>query len=93
MPAARSGENTSIADRTDELLMLVLSIFARMTLLAELEGFVGDHGPHGMLSCDATEPAWNGYLLTVACPCGVVFERWVTPEDAELDLLRSASLN
>jgi hypothetical protein len=24
-------------------------------------------------------PAWNGYLLTVACPCGVVFERWVTP--------------
>jgi hypothetical protein len=26
---------------------------------------------------DATEPAWNGYLLTVACPCGVVFERWI----------------
>jgi hypothetical protein len=26
-------------------------------------------------------------------PCGVVFERWVTPEDAELDLLRAASLN
>jgi hypothetical protein len=42
---------------------------------------------------DATEPAWNGYLLTVACPCGVVFQRWVTPEDAELDLLHFASLN
>jgi len=26
--------------------------------------------------------AWNGYLLTVACPCGVVFQRWVTPADA-----------
>ena len=35
----------------------------------------------------------NGYLLTVACPCGVTFERWVTPLDAELDLLQSASLN
>jgi hypothetical protein len=39
------------------------------------------------------EPAWNGYLLTVACPCGVVVGRWVTPEDAELDLVQAASLN
>ena len=38
-----------------------------------------DHRPHGTLTADATEPAWNGYLLTVACPCGVVFERWITP--------------
>jgi len=35
----------------------------------------------------------NGFLLTVACPCGVVFERWVTPEEADADLLRLASLN
>ena len=35
----------------------------------------------------------NGYLLTVACPCGVVFERWVTPEDAELDLIRAVGQN
>jgi hypothetical protein len=42
---------------------------------------------------DATAPAWNGYLLTVACPCGVVFERGVTPEDADDDLFRLASLN
>jgi hypothetical protein len=41
----------------------------------------------------ATESAWNGYLLTVACPCGVTFERWVTPMDAELDLLHAASLH
>jgi len=59
-----------------------------MTLLADLEAFVRDHRPHGELTGDATEPAWNGYLLTVACPCGVVFGRWVTPEDAEMDLLR-----
>jgi hypothetical protein len=29
----------------------------------------------------------DGYLLTVACPCGVVFGRWVTPEDANADLI------
>jgi hypothetical protein len=42
---------------------------------------------------DATEPAWNGYLLTVACPCGAVFERRVTPEDADVDLIGIARLN
>jgi hypothetical protein len=51
-----------------------------MTLLANLELFVTDHRrPHGSLTADATEPAWNGYLLTVACSWGVVFERWITP--------------
>ncbi len=64
-----------------------------MTLPADLEDFVHDHRPHGPLTADATPPAWNGYLLTVACPCGVVFERWVTPGEAELDLLRSAPQN
>jgi hypothetical protein len=64
-----------------------------MTLLADLEEFVRDDRPHGPLTADATTPAWNGYLLTVACPCGVVFGRWVTPLDAEQDLLRTASLN
>ena len=58
-----------------------------MTLLADLEDFVHDHRPHGTLTGDATEPAWNGYRVTVACPCGVVFERWVTPQDAVVDLL------
>jgi hypothetical protein len=46
-----------------------------MTLLADLEAFVSDHHPHGGMTGDATEPAWNGYRLTVACRCGVVFER------------------
>jgi hypothetical protein len=53
-----------------------------------LEEFVRDHRPHGTMTGDATEPAWNGYLLTVSCPCGVVFERWVTPQDAAVDLVR-----
>ena len=64
-----------------------------MTFLADLEEFIHDHRPHGPLTADATEPAWSGYLLTVACRCGVTFERWITPEDAELDLLCVASLN
>jgi hypothetical protein len=61
-----------------------------VNLLFDLEDFVHDHRSHGTLTGDATEPAWNGYLLTVACPCGVTFGRWVTPEDAELDLLRAS---
>jgi hypothetical protein len=48
---------------------------------------------HGPPTADATEPGWNGYLLTVACPCGVVFGRWVTPEDADADLVGVARLN
>ena len=61
-----------------------------MTLFADLEEFVADHRPHGKLTADASAPAWNGYLLTVACPCGVVFERWVTLGDA-MDALISWS--
>jgi len=64
-----------------------------MTLLADLEEFVRDHRPHGGLSGEATEPSSNGYRLTVACACGVVFERWVTPEYAEMDLLRLPRFN
>jgi hypothetical protein len=64
-----------------------------MTLLVELEEFVQDRQSHGGITGDATPPAWNGYLLTVTCPCGVVFERWVTPEDAQEDLVRATSLN
>ena len=45
------------------------------------------------LTADATEPERNGYLLTVTCPYGVVFGRWVTPEEADADLLRLAWLN
>ncbi len=60
-----------------------------MTLLTHLEEFVRDHRLHGPLTGDATEPVLNGYLLTVACLCGVVFERWVTSQDAAVDMLLS----
>jgi len=60
------------------------------SLFPELEMFVCAHRPHRTLTSDATEPVWNGYLLTVACACGVVFGRWVTPQDAEVDLMQVA---
>jgi len=35
----------------------------------------------------------SGYLLTVACPCGVTFERWITPGEADRDLVVMARRN
>ena len=68
-----------------------------MTLLTDIDEFVHSHRSHGPLTADATEPEWNGYRLTVACPCGLVFGRWVTPVDATADLmyvgLRAGRLN
>ena len=64
-----------------------------MTLLSDLEEFVKEHRPHGELSADAGEPAVNGYRLMVSCPCGVVFERWITPQDALVDLALMAKWN
>ena len=49
-----------------------------MNLRADLEEFVYDHRSHGPLTGDPTEPAWNDYLIIVACPCRVVSERWVS---------------
>jgi hypothetical protein len=64
-----------------------------MPLDTEVKDFVHDHRPHGTLTADATTPEWNGYQLTVAGPCGVVFERWITPEDADRDLIGWARRN
>jgi hypothetical protein len=60
--------------------------------LADLEEFVTSHGSCGSLTGDASAPSRNGYLLWVRCSCGMVFERWVTPEAAEFDLVRSRLL-
>jgi hypothetical protein len=35
----------------------------------------------------------DGYRLTVACPHGVVFEGWIAPQEADLDLMRLALRN
>jgi hypothetical protein len=59
----------------------------------DLEEFFHDHRAHGSLTADATTPAWNGYRLTLASSCGVMFERWITPEDADRDLVVMALRN
>lgn len=47
------------------------------------------HRPHGRLKPETGAPTPNGYRLTVGCPCGATFERWVLPQDAVEDLLRT----
>jgi hypothetical protein len=64
-----------------------------MTLLADLEDFVTEHRPHGMLTATTGELTPNRYRLEVACPCGVTFERWITPREAVEDLAILARLN
>jgi hypothetical protein len=63
------------------------------TLLADLEEFVTLHRPHGGLRAIAGEPTPNGYRLEVACECRVVFERWVVPDDAAIDMALLARWN
>jgi hypothetical protein len=62
------------------------------SLLADLRDFVARHRAHGQLIADATEPAANGYMLTVSCPCGATFMRWVTAGEAARELVLSQLL-
>jgi len=64
-----------------------------VSLLTDLQEFVHDHRPHDGMTADATEPEPNGYRLTVACACGVVFERRVGPREADADLIRWVAQN
>ena len=60
---------------------------------SELRGFVFAHlGCAGPRRADASLPTPSGYSVRVTCGCGVVFTRWVTPGDADEDVLRVALL-
>jgi len=69
------------------------SVMEQPGLLAELREFVTIHRPHGELHAKASAPTPNGYRLEVACPCCVVFERWVLPDDAAIDMALLARWN
>jgi len=60
-----------------------------MSLYTDLEQFLQAHRQHGQMRYETSDPIPKGYGLTVTCPCGIVFERRVLPEDAEQDLLSS----
>ena len=63
-----------------------------LSLLTDLRDFVARHRAHGQLSADATEPQPDGYMLTVQCPCGVDFLRWITPGEAARELVMTQLL-
>jgi hypothetical protein len=63
-----------------------------LSALTDARDFVARHRAHGKPTADATEPTDKGYLLTVRCPCGVDFMRWVTPGGAARELVLSTLL-
>jgi hypothetical protein len=64
-----------------------------VNITPDLEHFVAGHRAHGSLTADTGALTPNGYRLTVACPCGVTFARWITPEEAAQDLALVARWN
>jgi hypothetical protein len=64
-----------------------------MTISDEIEAFIRQHRGDGQLVGDATEPSPNGDQLTITCHCGVMFVRWMTPEDTAIDLAALARPN
>jgi hypothetical protein len=59
-----------------------------MGVYSELRGFLLTHR-----ACAGRHPPTaDGYLLAVICGCGAAFKRWVTLDDADEDLLRTALL-
>ena len=61
--------------------------------LTDAEAFVHEHRAHGALTGDASESTAHGYLIEIACPCGLTFSRWVLPTDAAVDLAALVRLN
>jgi hypothetical protein len=64
-----------------------------MGVYSELRGFILTHRAcAGPRHADVSPPASDGYHLAVICGCGAAFKRWVTLDDADEDLLRTALL-
>ena len=64
-----------------------------MGVYAEVRDFVLAHRAcAGPRHANAGPPTMNGYRLLVVCGCGAEFKRWVTHNDADEDLLKSALL-
>ena len=72
--------------RTTGARAMVMVTMPPMTVLADLEDFVTSQRNHDELIPEVGPSTPNGYLIEVSCSCSVVFGRWVTPEDAALEL-------
>lgn len=65
----------------------------QLSLLTDLQDFVALHRAHGELHAEAGALTPNGYRLEVECPCRVVFERWIFPDHAAIDMALPARWN
>ena len=63
-----------------------------MGIYNELRGFILVHRKCGDMKAEVGPQTDSGYRVLVKCRCGTGFKRWVTPDGAEEDLLRSAVL-
>lgn len=63
-----------------------------MAIYHDLRGFVLGHRKCGSMKADVGPQTNSGYRVLVKCGCGTDFKRWVTPEGAEENRLRSALL-
>jgi hypothetical protein len=61
-------------------------------MFRDLGQFVTAHRPCGGLTSDVGALTGAGYRIQLACSCGAEFGRWVTPDVADRDLLRSRLL-
>ncbi len=55
----------------------------------DVQKFLEEHEICGDSDREATAPTptSKGYEISIRCPCGKTFSRWVTPEDAAHDLI------
>ena len=63
-----------------------------MGVFEDVQRFIEAHARCGQVTRVAYPPTANGYRIMVKCPCGAVFDRWVTPEAARHDLIHSSLL-
>jgi hypothetical protein len=63
-----------------------------MGVYREIQKFVEEHRDCGKVTGTVARPTAEGYSVSVACDCGEVLNRWVTPESARHDLIYSTLL-
>jgi hypothetical protein len=63
-----------------------------MGIYPEVLRFLRAHRDCGEVTKKAGRPTADGYRIYVACPCGAILDRWVTPAAARHDLVHSALL-
>jgi hypothetical protein len=60
-----------------------------MGVFGEVQQFLKEHQDCGEVTKEAGRPSSDGYQIHVACPCGAVLDRWVTPAAARHDLVHT----